>query len=92
MPLTDNYIKYLLASSLSDNQRLKRISLITKDSDGQTGTRYKSLFDSRLTVHNADILNFFEAIGKTRGEIDFDKFNDYFINFTNQKNKESEKA
>jgi hypothetical protein len=81
LPSTDNYIKYLLANSLSDNQRLKRISVITKDADGQTGIRYKSLFDSYLTVHNIDILKFFEVIENVETEIDFDEFDEIFSNF-----------
>lgn len=85
LPSTDNYIKYLLASSLSDNQRLKRISVITKDADGQTSIRYKSLFDGRLTVHDVDILSFFKAIGTGNGEIDFDEFDNAFTEFCKKK-------
>ena len=81
LPSTDNYIKYLLANSLFDNQRLKRISVITKDADGQTGIRYKSLLNSHLTVHNIDILKFFEAIKNVKTEIDFDEFDEKLSNF-----------
>jgi SIR2-like domain len=81
LPLTDNYIKYLLASGLSGNQRLKRISVITKDADGQTNIRYKSLFDGRLTVHNVEISRFFELLASIDSEIDFDEFDDMFFKY-----------
>ncbi len=89
LPSTDNYIKYLLATSLFDNQRLKKTSVITKDSDGQTTNRYKSLFDGRLSVHNVDILSFFEAISLAKGRIDFDEFDDIFIKLNNSKKQQN---
>jgi len=86
LPHTDSYIKYLLASSLKNNHRLKRISAITLDGDNSTEIRYKNLFGyfRSFYFHNSDILNFFEFIreyyfksGKSEG-YNFDQFDSDF--------------
>ncbi len=58
LPSTDNYIKFLLASSLNCNKKLKNISIITLDNDGETERRYNSLFSISSTFHNRKIKDF----------------------------------
>jgi hypothetical protein len=86
LPPTDNYIKFLLASSLNNNKRLKNISIITKDSDGETSKRFKSLFSLSPIFHNTDIVDFFEFISRNF-DLDFDYFDELLINFTNKDKK-----
>jgi hypothetical protein len=81
LPSTDNYIKYLLASSLNQNKRLKRISVINRDSDGQTVNRYKSLFTLSPRFHDVDTLLLFRVFRNTKNEIDFDLFDETFSSF-----------
>ena len=91
LPPTDNYIKYLLASSLNNNKRLKKISIITMDTDGETQNRYKTLFTLNPSFHNTDINNFFNLLNKfiNNNGIDFDLFDDYFYKYC--MNKDAEK-
>jgi hypothetical protein len=81
LPSTDNYIKYLLATSLNNNDRLKNISVITIDSDGETKNRYTSLFSMKAHFHNTDIEKFFRIFSSTTDEIDFDYFDSSFEQF-----------
>lgn len=53
LPLSDNYIKYLLANAFIDSGNLKYIDVITLDSDGETRKRYEHLF----TFHNFNFKN-----------------------------------
>jgi hypothetical protein len=76
LPPTDNYIRFLLSSSLNINKKLKNISVITMDNDGATQERYNSIFAMNLTFHNFDILNFFDLISDVKDEIDFDFFDE----------------
>ncbi len=84
LPASDNYIKFLLASSLNNNRRLKRISIITLDSDGETKIRYKNLFDKRMTFHDRNINDFLEVLSINKNVVDFDLFDEYFIKYKNK--------
>jgi hypothetical protein len=81
LPSTDNYIKYLLATSLNNNKRLKNISVITIDADGETKNRYTSLFSMKTHFHNSNIEKFFRIFSSTNNEIDFDNFDYVFEQF-----------
>jgi len=85
LPSTDNYVKYLLASSLNNNERLKKITVITKDSDGMTRKRYEPLFSSRMFFHNIDIINFFASVKNTENGIDFDQYDEYLTEYVKEK-------
>lgn len=46
LPDTDAYVKYLFGISLKDSFNLKKIDVITLDSDGKTKERFERLFES----------------------------------------------
>lgn len=83
LPQTDNYIKYLLATSLNRNERLKRVSVITKDNNHDVENRYNRLFNSKLVFHNADISIFYKIFKRDNIEIDFDQFDEAFSKRSN---------
>lgn len=84
LPSSDNYIKYLLASSLNRNKRLKKITVVTMDGDGNTMTRYNSLFATSPSFHNVDTMLFFNALKNYDASFDFDSFDKSFSAFCNQ--------
>jgi SIR2-like domain len=81
LPSTDNYIRYLLANSLRENQKLKKIFVVLKDSDGKTVQRYKDLFPKRLTTHDCDIMRFLMYFKNKISQYDFDDFDNQFDHF-----------
>jgi len=44
LPLSDSYIKYLMSVSLKNSEHLKKIDVITLDSDRSTKDRYEKMF------------------------------------------------
>lgn len=84
LPPTDNYIRYLLANSLRTNQKLKKVSVITKDSDGKTLQRYLDLFSARTITHNCDIREFLNSL-RTVKEHDYDELDDIFQKYLQEK-------
>lgn len=83
LPLTDTYIKFLFSSSLNSNQRLKKISAISLDSDELTELRFKSLFTKNFKYHNKNLKYFFQFIQEILNEeYDFDFFDSDFLQYT----------
>jgi hypothetical protein len=72
LPITDNYIKYLFASSLNKNRRLKKILAITVDSDGETQKRYESLFEMKIKFRNMKTEDYLTSISNAKPDSDFD--------------------
>jgi len=90
LPITDNYIKYLLAQSFIKNEKLKLISVITLDSDGYTHQRYNNLFGNfrNFMFHNNNIHTFFDLVDHTILKSDYynyDNFNNDIISIQSKK-------
>lgn len=66
MPDNDNYFKYLLGVALKANNRLKKIKVVTLDSDKTTEARYDRLFKQQLgakySFHNQRIEDFMRQL------------------------------
>lgn len=63
LPVSDNYIRYLIANALKDSEHLKKIDIITIDGDGITEKRYRELFNfNNFKYKNENILKLLSEI------------------------------
>lgn len=76
LPPTDNYLKYLFANGLKMNNSLKKISVVTLDTNNQTKKRYMNLFNDNLTFHNLSTGIFLQKISGINSTYDFDNLDE----------------
>jgi hypothetical protein len=74
LPESDNYIRYLLKSSVVDSSNLKTIDAICLDWDGSVERRFRDFFIFRdFRFKNADILSCFKGVfefGRKRHQVE----------------------
>lgn len=63
LPISDNYVRYLLSIALNNSTHLKKIDIITIDKDNQTKNRYEDLIIFKnFRFKNAPFENFLQKI------------------------------
>jgi hypothetical protein len=70
LPITDNYIKYLLSISLLDSENLKRIDIITLDNQNLARQRYEKMFEPfpNFRFKNASIEAYLSHLTSSKGK------------------------